>query len=169
MMRVYAFDILKATIVWLHKNGWIAESVSIATGKGLPPIEQQKKQLMRELATANVPFPGAVYSREGPDIIARSDEGIWKIECKGLGLGKNPTQRENFYRAVSSVVSYFDSPETRLGLALANDYLWKFDLGKRLPRALREAINLWVLLLENESIYPYEPTDELPYPGADKY
>ncbi len=168
VVRVYELDVLKATIVWLYENGWTAESVSIATGRGLPPIEQQKKQLMRELAAANVPFRGAVYSREGPDIIARSHEGIWKIECKGLGLGKNPTQRENFYRAVASVVSYFDSPETRLGLALANDYLWKFDLGKRLPRALREAVNLWVLLLENQRIYPYEPTEDLPFPGTNE-
>lgn len=162
------FQVLKATIAWLHKNGWIIESISIAAGRGLAPIEQQKKQLMRELAVTNVPFHEAIYGRKGPDIIARSHEGIWKIECKGLGTGKPSTQRNNFDRAVSSVVSYFDSPETRLGLALANDYLWQFDLGKRLPRVLRQAINLWILLLENESIYPYEPTDELPYPGADK-
>ena len=162
------FEVLKATIVWLHTNGWTIESVSIATGKGLPPIEQQKAQLERDLETADIPFYGTIYRSKGPDIIAHSHEGTWKMECKGLGSGTSQTLRENFYRAVSSVVSYFDSPETRLGLALANDYLWEFDLGKRLPRALREAINLWVLLLENESIYPYEPTDELPYPGADK-
>lgn len=167
VIRVYEFDVLKATIVWLHMNGWSIESISIATGSGLAPIGQQRRQLMQELADANVSFHEAVYEREGPDIIARSHEGIWKIECKGLGLGKPSTQRENFYRAVASVVSYFDSPKTRLGLALANDYLWKFDLGKRLPRSLREAINLWVLLLENGKIYPYEPTADLPFPGAD--
>jgi len=90
------FEVLKATLVWLHTNGWTIESISIAMGKGLPPINQQKVLLSHELEAANIPFRGATYERKGPDIVARSHEGIWKIECKGLGLGKNPTQRENF-------------------------------------------------------------------------
>ncbi len=162
------FDVLKATIVWLHSKGWTIESVSIATGQGLPPIEQQKEHLRQALKAVGIPSGEIIYERRGPDIVASSYEDVWKIECKGLGSGGSSTQRSNLDRAVASVVSYFDSPETRLGLALANDYLWEFNFGKRLPRALREAINLWVLVLENENVYLYEPTEDLPFPGADE-
>ncbi len=166
MTFVSEFEVLKATIVWLHRNGWSIESISVATGSGLPAIEQLEEQLRRGLETAGMPFLETLHRREGPDIVAHSHEGVWKIECKGLAPGKPPTHRNNFDRAVASVVSYFDSPQTRLGLALANDYLWQYNFGKRLPCALREAINLWVLLYENETIYPYEPTEELPFPGV---
>lgn len=159
-------ELLIATTVWLVRNGWNVEAISVARGHGLPPVDYQKEEIRKALSAENVPFDERIFKPYGPDIVAQSHEGIWKIECKGLGKGRSQTHRNNFDRAVASVVSYFDDPRTRLGLAVANDYLWVYHFGERLPRALREATNLWVFLLENGTIYPYEPTEELPYPGA---
>jgi len=160
-------DILIATTVWLHNHGWAIESISPATGSGSPPIDQQKERVRRELVTAHVPFDASeVFKPKGPDIATYSNEETWKFECKGLGGGKPSTHKNSFDRAVASVVSYCDAPQTRLGLALANDYLWQYNFGDKLPQYLREAINLWVLLFENQAVYPYPPTEDLPYPGV---
>ena len=159
-------EVLVATLVWLVRNGWTAEAISIATGHGLPSIEHQKEEVKKTLIRENASLEQLVFKAKGPDIIARSQEGVWKIECKGLGQGKAQTHRNNFDRAVASVMSYFDNPQTRLGLALANDYLWVYNFSERLPLTLRQATNLWVLLLENGTIYPYKPTEELPFPGV---
>ena len=87
---VSEYEVLKATIVWLDRNGWTIESISMATGSGLPPIAQQEQQLIQELEAANIRFEGrTIFKPQGPDIVARSHEGIWKIECKGLGKGLN--------------------------------------------------------------------------------
>jgi len=158
--------VLIATTVWLLRHGWKVEAISVAGGRGLPLVDYQKEEIGKAFKAENVPFDERIFKHRGPDIVARSHEGIWKIECKGLGKGKSKTHRTNFDRAVASVVSYFDTPRTRLGLALANDYLWEYNFGERLPQALREATNLWLFLLEKGTIYPYEPTDELPFPGA---
>lgn len=165
-IRISELDVLIATIIWLVKNDWDIEVISVATGYRLLPIELQKEKIKAALNATNYPFNDKLFKHRGSDIIARSQKDIWKIECKGLGSGGRETQRTNFDRAVASTVSYFDTPSTRLGLALANDYLWFYNFQVRLPMALRESINLWVLLLENGTIYPYEPTDELPFPGV---
>ena len=159
-------EVLIATAVWLVQNGWKLEAISIAKGVGLPPIEVQKEEARKAFQSKNITFTEELFKARGPDIVANSNEGIWKIECKGLGKGRRQTLRNNFDRAVSSVISYLDTPETRIGIALANDYLGALDLGQRLPRALREITDLWVFLLENGTIYPYDPTQDLPFPGA---
>ena len=159
-------EVLIGTALWLLRNGWRVETISIAKGRGLPPVNQQKEEIRKAFNADNAPFDEIMFRPEGPDIIASSHEGIWKIECKGLGGGRAQTHRNNFDRAVASVMSYFDSPQTRLGLALANDYLWVYNFSERLPQTLRVATNLWVFLLENGTIYPYKPTEELPFPGA---
>jgi len=159
-------EVLIATTVWLVRNGWNIEAISVAVGRELPPVDGQKEEIRKAFNVENMPFDKKVFKPRGPDIIARSPEGIWKIECKGLGKGAAQTHRTNFDRAVASAISYFDTPSTRLGLALANDYLWVYNFSARLPQALREATNLWVFLLENGTIYPYEPTEEIPFPGA---
>ncbi|OFY43237.1 MAG: hypothetical protein A2Z69_00485 [Bacteroidetes bacterium RBG_13_44_24] len=159
-------EVLIATVLWLLRNGWSVEAISIARGRGLPPVGQQKEKIRRAFHANNAPFDEKIFRPKGPDIIASSHDGIWKIECKGLGEGRTQTHRNNFDRAVASVMSYFDNPQTRLGLALANDYLWVYHFSERLPQTLRAATNLWVFLLENGAIYPYEPTEELPFPGA---
>ncbi len=157
-------EVLISTSVWLVQNGWELEAISIATGTGLPSINSQKSQFRDALKSKNVLFPEALFKNCGPDIVARSNDSIWKLECKGLGKGSPQTLRTNFDRAVASAMSYYDSPGTRIGLALANDYLWVLDFGQRLPCTLREATNLWVFLLENGTIYPYKPTEDLPFP-----
>lgn len=159
-------EVLTATTVWLLRNNWNVQAISVAGGSGLPPVENQTKEIRKAFNAENVPFDERILQHKGPDIVAHSHEGVWKIECKGLGKGRPQTHRNNFDRAVASVMSYFDTPLTRLGLALANDYLFAYNFAERLPQALREATNLWVFLLENETIYPYEPTEELPFPGA---
>ncbi len=157
-------EVLIATALWLLRNGWRVETISIAKGHGLPPVDQQKEEIRKALNADNAPFDERIFRPEGPDIIASPHEDIWKIECKGLREGRAQTHRNNLDRAVASVMSYFDTPQTRLGLALANDYLWVYNFSERLPQTLRAAANLWVFLLENGTIYPYEPTEELPLP-----
>ena len=159
-------EVLTSTTLWLLRRGWNVEAISVARGYGLPPVAYQKQDIQKAFSDENVPFDDTIFKPRGPDIVASSREGIWKIECKGLGKGRPQTHRNNFDRAVASAMSYFDVSGTRLGLALANDYLWVCNFRERLPQALREATNLWVFLLENRTIYPYEPTEELPFPGA---
>lgn len=159
-------DILISTAIWVVQNGWELEAISIPRGARRPSVEAMKEEVRKAFQSKNIKFAYELFKPMGPDIVARSDEVIWKIECKGLGKGKPQTIRNNFDRAVASAVSYFDTPGTRIGIALANDYLWAFDFGPRLPRTLRETINLWVFLLENGTLYPYEPYENLPCPGA---
>ena len=159
-------EVLAATLVWLVRNGWTIEAISIATGHGLQSIEHQKEEVRKTLRQENASLEQLVFKAKGPDIIARSEEGVWKIECKGMGGGKPQTHRNNFDRAVASVMSYFDDSSTRLGLALANDYFWAYNFQERLSRAFREATNLWIFLLEKETLYSYKPNDELPFPGV---
>ena len=159
-------EVLAATLVWLVRNGWTVEAIFIATGHGLPSIEHQKEEVRKTLIQENASLEQLVFKAKGPDIIARSQEGVWKIECKGLGQGKAQTHRNNFDRAVASVMSYFDDSSIRLGLALANDYLWAYNFQERISRALREATNLWIFLLEKKTLYSYKPNDELPFPGV---
>lgn len=159
-------EVLVDTALWLVRNGWSVETISVAKGRGLPPVDQQKEEIRRAFAADNMTFDGKIFRPRGPDITASSHDGMWKIECKGLGEGRAQTHRNNFDRAVASVMSYFDNPQTRLGLALANDYLWIYNFSERLPLTLRRATNLWVLLLENGTIYLYRPTEELPFPGV---
>jgi hypothetical protein len=159
-------EVLIATTVWLVRNDWNIEAISVAGGHGLPPVGSQKEEIRKVFNAESVPFDKRMFRHRGPDIVARSHEVIWKIECKGLGKGKASTQRANFDRAVASAMSYFDTPSMRLGLALANDYLWVYNFSERLPQALRKATNLWVFLLEKGTLYPYKPTEELPFPGV---
>jgi len=91
-----------------------------------------------------------------------SDSEWWIIECKGAGLGKSQTQRNNFDRALASVVSYFEeSPQglgaehqgatVCLGLALPATRAYLNELRRRVRSPLRKRLNLWVLLYELES------------------
>ena len=107
----------------------------------------------------------------GPDIVAVSDHLYWKVECKGSGTGKPATQRNNFDRALASVVSYDEDcpPDTdervknttvALGLALpATEQYWKL-LTTRARKPLRSRLNLWVLLYDRRKIKPIKPNDD---------
>lgn len=164
---VSELQVLIATCRWLHENGWQIDSIAPATGFGLAPIGQQRETIVQEFSSAQIPFEvRTLFRQRGPDIIASSGTVIWKLECKGMATARTQTHRNNFDRAVASVVSYYDTPQARLGLALGGDYLWNYWLGDRLPVALRKALGLWVLLVENGKAYEYPPDEVLPYPGA---
>ena len=62
---------------------------------------------MKALDSAGVPSKVRRFLSSGPDIIALSKSRYWQIECKGAGTGKQSTQRNNFDRAVASVVAYY--------------------------------------------------------------
>ena len=160
-------DVLIATATWLHHQRWTIDRISIATGQGLPPVGAQRAELEKAFERVGIPFqPDTLYAPTGPDIVASSGSDVWKVECKGMGGGKPATQRNSFDRAVSSVVSYYDGQATRLGLALASNYLFGFGFGQRLPKAMRRALVLWVFLVEDGEVTPLAPGEELPYPGA---
>ena len=165
---VSELNVLLATLKWLLGEGWSVDGVSIATGSGLAPIEEQKEEVKRVLNASSWLLDEYVLDHRGPDIVASRGQEVWKFECKGHGKGKRATLKNNFDRAVASVVSYYDDHNTLLGLALPDDYLWKYDYGSRLPSALRGTINLWVFLYDPklDSVYPFEPGEELPYPEA---
>jgi len=163
---VSEFEVLITTIRWLVNDHWDIQALSIAKGQGLPSIIHQEKTIREKFCAEGIEINQIIFKPKGPDIIARKGGIEWRIECKGLGQGTPQTHRNNFDRAIASAVSYFDDPKIRLGLALANDYLWKYNFTQRLPQTLREATNLWVFLLENETIYPYGPEEELPFPRA---
>jgi len=100
----------------------------------------------------------------GPDIEAVSDDLYWKIECKGFGTGKPQTHRNNFDRALASVVSYYeDRRPVALGLALPASQHYLQLLKTRAGKSLRTRLNLWVLLYDHGEIKPVNPHDYYPW------
>ena len=69
-------EVLIATTVWLLRNRWNVEAISIARGSGLPPVDYQKEEIRKAFNAENVPFDGRILKPQGPDIVARSHEGI---------------------------------------------------------------------------------------------
>jgi len=112
-------EVLIATTVWLVRNDWNIEAISVAGGHGLPPVGYQKEEIRKAFNTESVTFDNKMFKHRGPDIIARSHEGIWKIECKGLGKGKASTHRTNFVRASDD-----DDPIRPINIDLGN-VSWK--------------------------------------------
>ena len=141
-------DVIIGTSLYLYENEWAIKSISIPTGQGLDAY-LQKKKLLESFSGEGIPTPAIVFSANGPDIVARQGDKIWKIECKGLGTGKSPTLRNNFDRALSSAASYYDDVEnTYVGLALPLDQAYVHHIKYRIPSALRVAISLWIFLYE---------------------
>ena len=106
------------------------------------------------------------YSGTGPDIEGLSKDEFWRIECKGLGAGKNSTHRNNFDRALASTVSYYEDRVTEwpdhkpiIGLALPTAPVFRSLLKSKVRRPLRGQLNLWILLFnpDDSSITPIEP------------
>jgi hypothetical protein len=154
-------DILIETSIWLFSNGWTLDTVSLARGQGIDGKEHKKKLYIR-LLESKVEFPN--HNSNGPDIIAKKDGLIWKIECKGLGEGVSQTLRNNFDRALSSTVSYYDQRNNlQIGLAMPRDSTYLGLIRSRIPQALREAINLWVILwnVEKKVIEAYSPNQNI--------
>ncbi|MCI0561990.1 MAG: hypothetical protein MN733_26175, partial [Nitrososphaera sp.] len=105
---VSEFDVLCAAALWLQSLGTV-EGVIISPARGQEiSLEEQKHQLKEKLLRAGC--ENISFSNNGPDIVARDKSCIWKVECKGLGRGVPSTIDNNFDRALSSVVSYYDEP-----------------------------------------------------------
>lgn len=155
-------NVLIAVAKWLHKNGWQIKQVSVASGQRIDYAEEIKK-LRANLDSIGVPVGKLKFTSQGADIEALHETEVWKIECKGMGNVKLPTLKNNFDRAVASAVSYYDSNTgLRIGLALPEEY--SRLINAKLPSALREAINLWVLLYvsADDEVYVFEPDETLP-------
>ena len=170
-------DVLVAAALWLHARGVLPVLVSVAVGQGIH-VEAAKRQVLDRLTASGVALEPSQFTPTGPDFIGLSKSEFWQVECKGAGTGVQSTQRNNFDRALASVVSYFGEPPPdvpdedyaayrngvpHLGLALpaTPDYLREL---RRVRQPLREALNLWVLLYkpQTQSITPVSPDSEFP-------
>jgi len=156
-------DVLIGVVKWLHLKGWQIERLSMPHGRGIDSIANRNK-LEAELTTAGIVTSNIKFMQAGEDIKARQGDELWKIECKCLGSGKRTTDKNNFDRAVASVVSYYtQSDGLRLGLALPDPKEYMKFLRDKLPQTLREAVNLWIFLYASkDEIYVFTPEEEIP-------
>ena len=148
-------DVLVATTVYLIERGAVPYQFSVAAGKGIDTSGATERLNKAYAAVGRSPR----FAGNGADILAISETEWWVVECKGSGTGKPQTQRNNFDRALASVVSYFEDqpqgvPEDRqnlkvcLGLALPATRAYFNELQRRVRSPLRRRLNLWVLLYE---------------------
>ncbi|MBA7472700.1 hypothetical protein ES707_08032 [subsurface metagenome] len=159
---IQEIDVLVATTLFLVERGIKPYRFSIAKGKGID-TESAKERLYKTFCST----PGFVpnFVNDGPDIIGISETEWWQVECKGSGKGVQSTQRNNFDRALASVVSYYEDEtmglskqyeqyskaQPYLGLALPASPVYLKELKRRVRQPLRKRLNLWVLLYEPES------------------
>jgi hypothetical protein len=160
---VSEIDVLIGITKWLISKGWQVEVLSIPHGQGINSAADRNK-LETELTKVGMDVCNIKFIASGEDIRAKQGNNIWKIECKGLTSGKNQTVKNNFDRAVASVVSYYTkSEDLQLGLALPDAEEYKRFIRARLPKALREAIKLWVFLYcTKDEVYEFAPNEEIP-------
>lgn len=148
-------DVLIATTVFLIERGAVPYQFSMAAGKGIDTSGATERLNKAFAAVGRTPR----FSGNGADVLALSDTEWWVVECKGSGAGQPQTQRNNFDRALASVVSYFEEqpqglPENRnnlkicLGLALPATRAYLNELQRRVRSPLRRRLNIWVLLYE---------------------
>ena len=144
---------------------------SVASGRGVD-YESPKAEIEALFQTTG---RAPTFVGSGPDIIAVSDKEWWCVECKGVGGGKPATQRNNFDRALSSVVSYYEvgpqvpaqwddwtkDSKVFLGLALPASEQYLRLLERRVRPSLRRRLNLWVLLYEQSRIRALAPAESL--------
>jgi hypothetical protein len=164
-------DIMIAAGHFLVQRSVQLKQFSAPKGKGID-TQLAKNQIIETF----YPTPGFVpyFVNEGPDIIGLSETECWHVECKGSGSGVESTQRNNFDRALASVVSYYgeeidDLPveyrnaHSYLGLALPASPVYLNELKRRVRQPLRKILNLWVLLYqpESKSIRAVSPEDSL--------
>lgn len=152
--------VLEATSNYLIRRGVFPYHFSVPRGRGID-TSQTSASLSAQFKSVGF---GPSFSSEGADIEGISKTEWWRIECKGAGSGTNQTQRNNFDRALASVVTYFEAPpypfasaafgeaKLYLGLALPASHQYLRELKRRVRSSLRRHLNLWVLL--------YEPVDD---------
>ena len=154
--------VLAATTRFLLERGVRPYKFSFPTGQGINAWSIQK-EIYGILNSVGI--QRSRVSREDADIIGISETEWWQVECKGSGKGVASTQRNNFDRALASIVSYYED-ETRelpkeyeqyrnaqpyLGLALPASPKYLKELKRRVRQSLRKRLNLWILLYEPES------------------
>lgn len=173
MIIVPEADVLVAAAKWLWQRNVLPLKFSLPRGRGID-VEGVRNRLIAALKTVGMPpevQPYLQFDNEGPDLVGYSALEYWQIECKGVGKGKPQTQRNNFDRALASVVAYYtdavptDTPGAQalyLGLALPITSSYISELRHRARRPLRRQLNLWVLLYERESrnIRPISPHED---------
>ena len=148
-------DVLIGTTMFLVERGVTPYQFSVAAGKGIDTAGATK--WLREIFASIGRSPR--FAGNGADILGISDSEWWVIECKGAGTGQASTQRNNFDRALASVVSYFEEepqglpPEYKdrricLGLAIPATRAYLNELKRRVRSPLRRRLNLWVLLYD---------------------
>jgi len=164
-------DVLLATTFFLVQRGVTPYQFSIAHGKEINYQEHLEKVLQPFRAIGREP----IISTTGPDIMGLSENEWWQIECKSSGSGKKQTQRNNFDRALASIVSYYEEdlsnleiPEEfkdtkpYLGLALPATPEYLTELKRRVRKPLRTRLNLWILLYDPDTklIRPISPIED---------
>ncbi|MHB1157254.1 MAG: hypothetical protein ACYC26_10495 [Phycisphaerales bacterium] len=143
--------------------------MSVANGRGWKQ-ENDRGRLIQSLIVAGIPTENIRFPQDGPDVRAISDMESWRVECKGIGIARPQTHRNSFDRAVASVVSYYegvclDAQRTGtkpcLALAVPAADVFLRMIQNRVGQALRERINLWILLYRphNCSIRAYSPAE----------
>ena len=172
-------DVLVASALWLYRRSVLPHTFSVARGAGIDAKESQDR-IVRSLRAAGMPEVAVKYLRfasDGPDLVGVSGSEYWKIECKGAGTGKAQTQRNNFDRALASVVSYYEDVAERaeippggqlaLGLALPATGAYLGELRRRVRAALRSRLNLWILLYDpaSRALRPISPGQDYEHEG----
>ena len=155
-------DVLISVVKWLHSDGWAIERLSPPSGQKIDSVGNKKK-LTATLAALGIEEKNIRLLAKGEDIRARRGNNLWRIECKGLGSGKDSTDRNNFDRAVASAVSYYDQTDgLRIGLAVPEEFI-KLIRG-RIHQALRQVLNLWIFLYVSveDEVYDFAPDKEIP-------
>lgn len=112
-------DVLIAATVFLIQRGVTPYQFSVAAGRGIDTAGATDRLNKAFAAVGRSPS----FTGSGADILGISDTEWWTVECKGSGTGQPQTQRNNFDRALASVVSYFDDqpqgvPSERKNLAV---------------------------------------------------
>lgn len=160
-------DVLIATTAFLIKRSVMPYQFSVAAGRGIDTAGATTRLSKAFAAVGHTPN----FAGHGADILGISETEWWAIECKGSGTGQPQTQRNNFDRALASVVSYFEeqpqglAPEKNvrvcLGLALPATRAYLNELQRRVRAPLRQRLNLWVLLydLTSREIRAVGPND----------
>lgn len=165
-MVISECDVLIAVARWLRLRNVAAVRISVAG-------RRSDRQRVREtLAVDQITAADCHYVSNGPDIVGQSATEYWQVECKGSGTGVVQTQRNNFDRALASVVSYYvDQPPSNsgsvipyLGLALPATADYMRELRRRVRSPLRVRLNLWVLLfnMSDSSIRAVDPVADYP-------
>ena len=144
-LPVPEIDVVIATCRWLGEEGLLLDKCSVAVGQGIDALAHRER-MIKKLPDFGLLRPA--FENHGPDLVALSETHRWYIECKGAGSGTPQTQRNNFDRAVASVVSYFTDDGVTLGLAVPATRLYRRFIRTRVPPALRKRLNMWLLLYD---------------------